>query len=79
MVTKKTCSTKAAKKLAVAYQAFSEEFTKDQHSNGTVVWAGMLIEAQEKTGIELHTPGFLRAVQKDARSIIDAREQSAAA
>ena len=47
-------SKKAAKKLAVAWQSFTEAVGRADH-NSIVIYAGMLRRAQEKTGVEFLT------------------------
>ena len=64
-------SKKAAKKLAVAWQCFTEAVGNADH-NGIVVYAGMLIRAQKKTGVEfLTTQALENHIEASTRIAID--------
>jgi hypothetical protein len=49
----------AIRGLAIAYSAYNSASEHDD-SNGVVVWGEELIEAQEATGVELHSPDGIR-------------------
>ncbi len=50
----------AAKNLAVEYHGFCSA-NSDNDWNGLVCWGGMLLETQERLGVELQEPGLIRA------------------
>lgn len=54
-----------AKRLAVAYQAFSEA-TEAKRDNGIRVWGRMLLDMQGITGIEMHDPDLIKGYVRRA-------------
>ena len=51
----------AARQLAVRYNAFNEAKANGR-KDGIRLWGELLIEAQEKVGVELYKPDFIRAI-----------------
>tara|TARA_R110000787_G_scaffold23272_3_gene66800 strand:+ start:553 stop:771 length:219 start_codon:yes stop_codon:yes gene_type:complete len=57
----------AARSLAVRYDAFNSA-KADGDNNGIALWGNLLIEAQEKVGVELYRPDFIRPIVARARA-----------
>lgn len=53
-----------ARSLAVRYAAFTEADMSDHEE--IAFWGRLLLEMQEKTGIDLHPMGWLKRVVADA-------------
>jgi hypothetical protein len=62
-------------RLVIAYQAFCEardSTTADRHNraNSMAVWGTMLLDAQAKTGIEMHSPELLKRIIADCNEAL---------
>lgn len=59
---------KAAYDLAIAYSAWMQT-DLETSPNSVAVWGGILLEAQELTGIEISSPSNINALIVHARAI----------